>query len=370
MKRKTLTALLLLAVVILNIFTINTQEENELLLRERSYSQSIHQWTEGLTPYPWAESPSRTYGIAVDGSHMDFAGHAGFKLMASGSTLTYRAYTHAKEIVPTNVQVRSLDTKSAKVHSLNTSIKCGTDYTFDTKSLPDGLYEIKCNFVYNKQTMPCTGYFFKNKTVQTCRVASGDPTYALADFDKLMKNVKPENNLSLNGLTWPSFEASSYHAKDDLCKLADSIVSVDTKKQWSDAEKVYAIVTYFYNNYAYDNWYVSTVSLRGNQKWSNPALFAPTTHVGTCADFANMLVIMCRYLGIPACGISNSSHMWAAVYIEGEWVTIDVSQMLKYNCNQENPSKEFWAKRSANFATYGDCQISKDAKVNDPEHLR
>ena len=61
------------------------------------------------------------------------------------------------------------------------------------------------------------------------------------------------------------------------------------------------------------------------EDWTNDNLFSYYNHVGNCYDYANIMTIMCRHLGIPCTTVENSYHTANAVWMDGEWVCIDVS---------------------------------------------
>ena len=49
------------------------------------------------------------------------------------------------------------------------------------------------------------------------------------------------------------------------------------------------------------------------------------TRIGVCADFTNILATMCRAQGIPCIMLETRTHSWNAVYVNGNWVEIDMT---------------------------------------------
>ncbi len=148
-------------------------------------------------------------------------------------------------------------------------------------------------------------------------------------------------------ITYPtSGQNGNCNHVQEWCDLSERIITNDA---WSDEEKVYALVQCLIENYAYDNYRVITLKnvSRANKDnaWSDDNHFMFYNHVGQCWDFANALCIMCRHQGIPCTSAENSYHTVNAVWLDGEWVAIDVSAMTKYYCNTEDTSRKFWMDR-------------------------
>lgn len=63
-----------------------------------------------------------------------------------------------------------------------------------------------------------------------------------------------------------------------------------------------------------------------DSKWS-----VYNTHTGICRDFVNIYAIMCRELDIPCTTIENNArnHTWNLVYLNGEWIEIDLTKDIK-----------------------------------------
>ena len=127
------------------------------------------------------------------------------------------------------------------------------------------------------------------------------------------------------------------------CDLSDEIIKIDT---WSDEMKVFALVKYLTQNYAYDDYRVNTLNntSRAMKKgvWSDDNLFMYYNKVGQCWDFANALTIMCRHQGIPCTSAENDGHTVNAVWMCGEWIAIDVSSLVSNHCDTEDTDPKNW----------------------------
>ncbi len=300
--------------------------------------------------YAYAIAKTRTFGITKDGTPIDFEAHAGVKVSIVNNQLHLRFYTHAGDSIrpfgEVAIQPFTMDLPKTV---LNTYI-FDKEYIIDTSSLESkNLYKIKYSIAVGDNTAEERAYFVKDENGElfTCRVSN--IIEPIDEFNEFMKDTKPEDNLDISKLSWPSEYHETYNAADDLCKLADEIIK---DKNWSNELKIYAVVDYMRRNFAFDQWYEKQG--RGNHygrsDWDDPSGFAPTTHVGVCADFANMLVIMYRHLGIPACGIDDDTgdggkHMWMAVWVSDVdgWGTIDMNNLVLWDCKYEDPDRDEWA---------------------------
>jgi len=66
---------------------------------------------------------------------------------------------------------------------------------------------------------------------------------------------------------------------------------------------------------------------------------------------------MCRQAGIPCTSLDNKDHTINAVYMNGEWVTIDVTALMTKECNSEDTSESNWYRTgSSNWSKYGNYE--------------
>ena len=329
------------------------------------------------------ETNARTFGIASNGQRIDFEGLGGIALSA-GTAVTCKFYSHSSKLKPDGVvtlKCVSLPAKERNAEGEGTvilqSFEYDKNYSIPVSKLADGTYSVRCHFKEDgvANGILCEGFFVKcGKTFKICRVAEGsdqEVTESWNSFCKLMSKTKPEDNLRVDNLSYPSEYHSDYNAADDLIKICDE--KIIKKKDWSDELKVYAIIEWMRKNYAYDDWYA--VQGNGNHKfrngddWTDPNCFITRTNVGVCYDFANILVIMCRHLGIPACTINDDRHIWCGVYLQGSWVTIDPTKMMDYHCLQEDANPAQWKKSVGNYQYYGAADVDAGDEINS-WHLR
>ena len=324
------------------------------------------------------ETDARTFGIASNGQRIDFEGLAGIKL-GTETGITCRFYNHSSKLKPDGVvtlKCISLPWKQREAEGEGTvilqSFEYDKSYSIPVAKLADGTYSVRCHFKEDgvASGILCEGFFVKRgNNVKVCRVAEGsdqEVAAAYESFNRVMAKIKPENNLRVDNLSYPSEYHSDYNAADDLIKTCDE--KIIKNKNWSDELKVYAIIEWMRKNYAYDDWYAVQGSgnhkFRNGDDFTNPNCFITRTNVGVCHDFANILVIMCRHLGIPTCTIDNDRHIWCGVYLNGSWVTIDPTKMMDYHCHQEDADPAKWTKVVGNYQYYGNIDYSPGDKIN------
>ena len=331
-KRFLATGIALITLTLAGCGSIASEHASELLGGNGS---TVEASTKSDNTYKaYALSEARSFGTGRKLEQLDTEALLGIKIETSGSKVNWSTYSHqSNQKAKAGATLTNLNTKEKQTLE-------GTQGSIDASKLPDGVYSITVQFT----DADTVAYFSKDaQGAHACRVTSLD--YDIKNRDQLQKamaKTKPEDNLSIKNLSWPSTLRENYHAADDLCELADSIV----KEEWSDDLKVYAICDYIRMNWAFDQWYVNqghgNHHNRCNDDWTNPKAFLPYTKVGVCADFTNALVIMFRHEGIPAAGIDNDSHMWAAIYLYDEWVTIDATKFVGKDCNKEDPDESKW----------------------------
>ena len=133
----------------------------------------------------------------------------------------------------------------------------------------------------------------------------------------------------------------SYSCVEDYQRLSDEI----TNDTWDDATKVYAFARYMTDNYANDSYQVKRLFnlSRGTiaKDADNPKYWIYTSHVGMCQDFMNAMVIMCRHHNIPCTSLAGDNHVIPIVWIDNEWVGIDVNPLLP-KCTQKDTDPTKW----------------------------
>ena len=208
-----------------------------------------------------------------------------------------------------------------------------------------------------------TYIYYDGKTAQTCWITdSADIQNTIKTWNNLVGKIDPNKCLSMyvmNNKNYPiTYPTSGTGGACNHVKLwqdrSETLISNDN---WSDELKVYVLINHLFWNYAYDEW---RVQINDNQSramkyndWDNDELWMYYNGVGQCWDFGNVMTIMCRQQGIPCTTIDNNHHTVNIVWLDDEWIAIDVSDIVCYENWNENPDKTKWEQNQINMGAYG-----------------
>ena len=194
-------------------------------------------------------------------------------------------------------------------------------------------------------------------------------------WNTLMSDADPDDYLSLTGLTYPS--SGTNGNCNHVSLWSGKARELTRNRKLSDASKVHLFATYLADNYAYDEYRAKSLDnvSRANHKfecgeknaWKDDSNFMYYNHVGTCWDYTNAMVIMCRTVGIAATSVENDDHTMTAVYIDGHWTAIDITAIVRRYCDTEDTSKAKWKEyknvSSSRYKLYPDDMTSHDGEV-------
>ena len=99
-----------------------------------------------------------------------------------------------------------------------------------------------------------------------------------------------------------------------------------------DADKVVAIHNYIASHFTYDDGFAAQVAAGQVVNYTPDAARTLETRTGICYDFSALFAAMCRSQGIP-CAIatgylSDAYHAWDMVYVDGDWVAVDMTRSI------------------------------------------
>ncbi len=294
--------------------------------------------------------------------NINFEGFYGLKVHCENTAVNYTMYSHTDMCMSGDVKVRYLTSEFVNLGNISKDETKSFNLTdIINKIKPDnpiGLYQLvlvtKIDMI-NNQTV---NLYYDGTKVQTCWLTKQDK-YDIDNWNTLVANIDPGKCLNMwvgnknNLITYPTSgtNGNCNHVKE-WCDLSDEII---TKKEWSDEFKVFLIVCYLSRNFAYDDYRVYTLdnASRASEAgtWSDDNLFMFYNHVGQCWDFANALTIMCRHQGIPCTSVENRVHTVNAVWLNGEWVAVDVSTLVAHHCNTKDTDPSKWV--NERNETYG-----------------
>ncbi len=335
----------------------NTRELNLLVAANIAYAKEGVKGDQicyyGLTGW-------RTYGYGDGGAYnsLPFEGSFGFKISTQGNMITIIPYSHSTIDSGTvcDLIIYKGNTKIADIGR----IKINETATF--KISENGNYLIAGTFKSNGCTV--YGYLVSDgSSVKTARCGTVSES-EIKNFSDFTRNWDPtrEEFVSNENVTYPTSGTDGREVQvDEWEKHSDDIIRGTGEKNLSKEYKVFLFVKDLINNYAYDDYKADSLGgisrAAEAEDWYNEQMFMYYDHVGTCWDFVNAFSIMCRHHNIPCTSIEDGFHTWNAVYLNGGWVTIDITNMVKMHCATKDTSRKNWKKYSTsymieNYGTY------------------
>ena len=353
--------------------------EHDAMTGDTTLENMLHSEYSGM--YIYGLRDHRTYGVASgnasNDTRTDMEAFYGIRVTIYDNKRTYSIYKHTPAVLEeaeiTLYEVK--DGKPIKVKSLGTAVideentlMIGSSKTQSPKGQvsyrfrDDRVYYIGADFTVKGLDKPQTSYgflYYNNGELMTCRLpANGGAgmNNAIARWTRLMDGVDPDDYLSNDKITYPTSgngkNANHVKAWEDI---SDELILHD---DWTDEMKVFAFVDYLSKNVAYDDYRASQPhnESRANlaHDYTKDEYFTLKNNVGVCWDYVNILTIMCRHWGIPATSVENEKHTINAIWLDGEWVSVDMTEIAKYKCKTEDTSRENWTKYSmASYSYYG-----------------
>ena len=148
----------------------------------------------------------------------------------------------------------------------------------------------------------------------------------------IMNNfVHPYNSFKSISFTYDDrgrFSLAIEHIyKDEDIALLNSIVNNVSKKIFTEnmttIEKIKAIHDYIINNTQYDEYKIDNI--HDTTYRSNTAYGVLKEGYGICSGYSDTMAIFLNSLNIKNYKISNDSHIWNLVYVNGKWLHVDVT---------------------------------------------
>ena len=206
--------------------------------------------------------------------------------------------------------------------------------------------------------------------------ADGECTKDYTDCTKDIKEIANDQELLsiINNFVHPynSFKTISfaYNDKGDFSLTIEHVYTPEkiseinfvVEKEIKDlitdsmtnSEKIKQIHDYIINNTKYDT--LKTENINDSTYESNTAYGVLVQGYGICSGYADTMAIFLNKLGITNYKISNDSHIWNLVYINGVWTHLDTTW--------DDPISEFNENRDPYFLiSYADL-----SKLNDKTH--
>ena len=160
-------------------------------------------------------------------------------------------------------------------------------------------------------------------------------TECLKDINKISKDttllsninnyVHPYNNYSKIGIVSNTtgeitINTTKLYSEQDIDKLNKGVDEIITKyitNDMSDDDKVLKIHDYIINNTRYDINKVNEASYT--------ALGPLFNGTAVCSGYADLMAIFLNKFGIKNYKIASNTHVWNALFINGEWLHLDLT---------------------------------------------
>lgn len=323
----------------------------------------------------WYVASSRDGGKYANELFADKQGLWGVYARTDGDVLTYEPYSYLDNVKVSNMEFRTFDDAEAIVLDATPNV----EHTRKTKNLANGPYALCAWFDYTHED----GAVESVGAWQTLYVSDGHgwfADYAYGKDDTTFKTwlAKQRETLAADDTfqAWVAkqggddftkatdvtvihypFKSNTSRYPDDSGKwrqLAHEICPDDEANEYVKARALFA---WMQSNIAYDKdatsgdmdyrWAVAAKagSAKGYTMWDS--------RLGKCEDFSNVYAIMCRELGIPCHVVSNETHAWNAVYLNGRWELVDINGGIRSayvgedNTTYVANAKAYWAEQEA-----------------------
>lgn len=167
-------------------------------------------------------------------------------------------------------------------------------------------------------------------------------------LSKINNYVHPYNsfnnmNTKVSSSGEVSIEVTPKYTSDEIDEINNKVNSVLRELKLdnlTNKKKIELIHNYIIKNAKYDNDAIENVSLYD----SNSAYGNLIEGFSVCSGYSDAMAIFLDVLNIPNLKVSSENHIWNLVYIDGEWLHLDLTwddtDNEKYNNNYFLITKE------------------------------
>lgn len=307
--------------------------------------------------------------IGLDGTALPFDVYYGVELRVDAANskqlwLTWHNYTD-QTVHPTTVTVGS-PYYDISCPLMDFTQSEGKDYPIHVNGAKSGPYTVYVSWS-NDTVTPVNIYVNGNK-VYTCKAADRSGAYICRWYDRknaidaliATAGVTPENSLDYSDDRWAHPVPADYDNSKYRCdnqRWIDLAYQLVPDQSVSDAQKAVVIHDWMTANLAYDNYKVTTLGNATRAKYNKDYTGRYSMwdlRVGVCADFATIYCIMLRSLGVPAVGLAQDNvHVWNLVYLDGEWVEIDITGDMRRQVMGEDTTDILCANATVSYRSFG-----------------
>ncbi len=302
--------------------------------------------------------------VGLDGTELPFDVYYGAGLSTEGTLLnvTWHNYTE-QDVRPTAVTMYS-PYLNAEMPLGEMSVEAGETLSIDTANVGTGPYELQ--IAWSNGSVTALGFYKNGDELWYCRDAEESSEYMCRWYDRkdaidallAEQGVTPENSLDYSDDRW-AYPVPADYGKGYRCDnsrwigLARELAG---DPSLPDAQKAILIHDWMVENLAYDDYKVNCL---GNTRAAVYKDYTGKysmwdTKTGVCADFTTVYCIMLRSLGIPAVSLDyNDEHVWNVVYLDGDWVEIDLTDDIDRTVCGEDVTEVTNAGDTVDYDTFG-----------------
>ena len=326
--------------------------------------------------------------------------YAGFRAsIKNGRYLKIEHYYNSHDISCKNIKIMFMD-GSIPDYDIDPDKNVTADMS--DASYCNGFYDIKAEYESGGHTFGAHLYMFVNcpsndEADFRAYICCGRSAYRTRwDEDGCMtrqakirdmieaKGITAENSLDYN-ISYPyeakgqaEYNGCSTYVEDTgfWLNMADKILSGHEND--SAAFKALLLHDWMTENLIYDSYKVNYLeNPRYYGHYDTGLYYVSDCKVGVCRDYVNIYAIMCRKYGVPCIILGNTAkgHVWNAVYLDGEWVEVDLTGDIGRYANTSDVTNVTEATVDnthcyKNFCNYRDNEIMPVAsEVNSWLHM-
>ena len=274
-----------------------------------------------------------TFGSEDKVISFPYEGYWGIEAAAEEKNVFLRAYSNL-DYEPEIVRI----TLNGKGGETDLTDKIGYDDYYEISPEP-GAYRIDAVFAAGGFEITNVMYIFVNHDeAWLCEATWMDEESFIKrrdEFRTLMSGagVTPENSLDWKSVT----HNGKAYDNEEWAALSGEIIP---DEECPDGFKVMLLHDWLCDNTAFDDYALDTFGTNRADYYGDYSgkydLY--DTRVGVCTDVSEAFMIMCRYNGIPCVSCANNGHQWNAVYINGLWYEMDLTDDMVNKAEDEDLS--------------------------------
>lgn len=177
--------------------------------------------------------------------------------------------------------------------------------------------------------------YFCTMEYEDCINDSKDITNNAITVSYMNNFIHPYNSfsnikISINNLGKVTIKVNKLYTSDDIYTLnlkIDEIYNDIITKDMSDTDKIKAIHDYIINTTVYDSEKADNLNNENYvAKYKSQTAYGPLIEgFGICGGYSDAMALFLNKMGIPNYKISSDNHVWNLVYLDNNWLHLDLT---------------------------------------------